>query len=234
VFTSKVRRRIIAGLAAAIAITPVVLTATSSQTPLVQREAKPVVAAPSTVAAANDRDDLAASRSHTRCPVTQCPPTTAPSREKPLADAAIAKAPESPPPAHKPTKPVRPAKPAAPAHHNNPAPAAPPVYNCAHQPYSGNCNITFAIVHQHGWNDTQASCQWWIELHESSGSQFARNKKSGAYGLGQALPASKMRPFGADYLTNPWTQVRWMVSYIASRYHTPCGAKSFWQAHNWY
>lgn len=57
---------------------------------------------------------------------------------------------------------------------------------------------------------------------------------SGAYGLGQALPASKMRPYGNDYMWNPWTQVRWMVAYETSRYGSPCRALAFWNSHYWY
>lgn len=57
---------------------------------------------------------------------------------------------------------------------------------------------------------------------------------SGAYGLGQALPASKMAPFGADYLTNPVTQLRWANSYAVGRYGSWAGAYAFWTArHYW-
>lgn len=57
---------------------------------------------------------------------------------------------------------------------------------------------------------------------------------SGAYGLGQALPASKMAPFGADYMTNPITQLRWANAYATSRYGSWANAYNFWiNRHVW-
>lgn len=57
---------------------------------------------------------------------------------------------------------------------------------------------------------------------------------SGAYGLGQAMPASKMAPFGADYMTNPVTQLQWANSYAVSRYGSWANAYSYWTTHhNW-
>ena len=57
---------------------------------------------------------------------------------------------------------------------------------------------------------------------------------SGAYGIPQALPGSKMSSAGPDWQTNAETQIKWGLGYIAARYDTPCGAWSFWQAHNYY
>ena len=57
---------------------------------------------------------------------------------------------------------------------------------------------------------------------------------SGAYGIGQAKPASKMAPFGADYMTNPITQVRWMIAYVVKRYGSACGAAAYRAAHGFY
>lgn len=56
---------------------------------------------------------------------------------------------------------------------------------------------------------------------------------SGAYGLGQALPPSKMRPWGEDYMTNPATQIRWMHVYV-QKYGGWCGANSFQKSNSWY
>ena len=57
---------------------------------------------------------------------------------------------------------------------------------------------------------------------------------SGAYGLGQALPASKMSAFGGDYLTNPVTQLKWANTYAVSRYGSWSNAYSHWLIrHNW-
>lgn len=55
---------------------------------------------------------------------------------------------------------------------------------------------------------------------------------SGAYGLGQALPASKMAPFGDDYMTNPYTQLKWMYSYVMNRYGSFQGVN--WYSRGWY
>ena len=57
---------------------------------------------------------------------------------------------------------------------------------------------------------------------------------SGAYGIPQALPASKMAAAGADYMTDPATQIRWGLGYIHDRYGTPCGAWAHETADGWY
>ena len=57
---------------------------------------------------------------------------------------------------------------------------------------------------------------------------------SGAYGIPQALPGSKMAKAGADWRTNPVTQVRWGLGYISGRYGNACAAWSFWRANGWY
>ncbi len=73
-----------------------------------------------------------------------------------------------------------------------------------------------------------------IISHESSWNVTATNASSGAYGLGQALPASKMASAGADWQTNAATQIKWALGYMDSTYGSPNVAWSFWQAHNWY
>ncbi|GAB2724565.1 hypothetical protein GCM10010442_52430 [Kitasatospora kifunensis] len=73
-----------------------------------------------------------------------------------------------------------------------------------------------------------------IIFHESSWNVYATNPSSGAYGLGQALPASKMASAGADWRTNPRTQITWAYDYMNSRYGSPNAAWSFWQNHHWY
>lgn len=77
---------------------------------------------------------------------------------------------------------------------------------------------SFIIDHESGWNPTN------------------QNASSGAYGLGQALPAGKMAPYGDDYMTNPKTQLKWMYAYMTegSRYGSIEAAYNFWLAHNWY
>ncbi|MFE9572940.1 transglycosylase SLT domain-containing protein [Streptomyces sp. NPDC006692] len=73
-----------------------------------------------------------------------------------------------------------------------------------------------------------------IVSHESGWNHTATNSSSGAYGLVQALPASKMASAGADWKTNPATQIKWGLDYMNSRYGSPVGAWNFWQAHHWY
>ena len=69
---------------------------------------------------------------------------------------------------------------------------------------------------------------------ESSWNYRASNPSSGAYGLVQALPGSKMASAGADWMTNPATQITWGLGYITGRYGSPCGAWAHSQAMNWY
>ncbi|MEV6331741.1 transglycosylase SLT domain-containing protein [Streptomyces sp. NPDC051909] len=80
----------------------------------------------------------------------------------------------------------------------------------------------------------QFQCFSNIVDHESGWNYRATNPSSGAYGLVQALPGSKMSSAGADWQTNPATQIKWGLSYMDGRYGSPCGAWSFWQANRWY
>ncbi|MFD8210770.1 lytic transglycosylase domain-containing protein [Streptomyces sp. NPDC059695] len=80
----------------------------------------------------------------------------------------------------------------------------------------------------------QFQCFSNIVDHESGWNYRASNPSSGAYGLVQALPGSKMASAGADWQTNPATQIKWGLSYMDGRYGSPCGAWSFWQANRWY
>lgn len=80
----------------------------------------------------------------------------------------------------------------------------------------------------------QFQCFSNIVNHESTWNYRAQNPSSGAYGLVQALPGSKMASAGADWQTNPATQIKWGLNYMDSRYGSPCGAWSFWQANHWY
>ncbi|MEN8651186.1 transglycosylase SLT domain-containing protein [Streptomyces sp. 21So2-11] len=80
----------------------------------------------------------------------------------------------------------------------------------------------------------QFQCFSNIVNHESTWNYKASNPSSGAYGLVQALPASKMSSAGSDWQTNPATQIKWGLNYMNERYDSPCGAWQFWQANNWY
>ncbi|MFI9273268.1 transglycosylase SLT domain-containing protein [Kitasatospora sp. NPDC052896] len=73
-----------------------------------------------------------------------------------------------------------------------------------------------------------------IVSHESGWNVSATNPSSGAYGLGQALPASKMASAGADWKTNPTTQIKWAYDYMNSRYGSPNAAWAYWQTHHNY
>ncbi|MFI5973918.1 transglycosylase SLT domain-containing protein [Streptomyces sp. NPDC051452] len=80
----------------------------------------------------------------------------------------------------------------------------------------------------------QFQCFSNIVDHESSWNYHAVNASSGAYGLFQALPAGKYASAGADWQTNPATQIKWGLNYMNSRYGSPCQAWSFWSANHWY
>ncbi|MFC8507438.1 transglycosylase SLT domain-containing protein [Streptomyces sp. NPDC057411] len=73
-----------------------------------------------------------------------------------------------------------------------------------------------------------------IVEHESGWNHTATNSSSGAYGLVQALPGSKMASAGSDWKTNPATQIKWGLNYMNERYGSPNGAWEFWQSHGWY
>jgi hypothetical protein len=67
-----------------------------------------------------------------------------------------------------------------------------------------------------------------------SGWNYQAENASGAFGIPQALPGSKMASAGADWQTNPATQIKWGLGYIKSIYGTPCNAWAFWQGHGYY
>lgn len=81
---------------------------------------------------------------------------------------------------------------------------------------------------------TQYSCFNNIVIKESGWNHTATNPSSGAYGLVQALPGSKMASAGADWRTNPITQINWGISYMNGRYGSPCVAWNFWLNNHWY
>jgi resuscitation-promoting factor RpfB len=94
--------------------------------------------------------------------------------------------------------------------------------------------IAYDLLSSYGWApSTYFSCLNNIWTRESGWNYQAENA-SGAYGIPQALPASKMASAGADYLTNPKTQIIWGLGYIQGRYGNPCSAWSYWEAHGYY
>ncbi|QBP30837.1 transglycosylase [Streptomyces phage EGole] len=80
----------------------------------------------------------------------------------------------------------------------------------------------------------QFSCLNNLWHHESKWNENAVNSSSGAYGIPQALPGSKMAKAGKDWKTNPFTQVKWGVDYIEDRYGSPCNAWAHFRDNNWY
>jgi hypothetical protein len=86
----------------------------------------------------------------------------------------------------------------------------------------------------YGWDGDQWACLETLWAHESGWRITAGNKSSGAYGIPQALPGSKMAKYGDDWRTNPATQIQWGLAYIKGRYGTPCGAWSHFLDTNWY
>lgn len=92
-------------------------------------------------------------------------------------------------------------------------------------------DIAQALAQTRGWTGAQWTCLDKLWDHESKYETTVRNPRSGAYGIPQALPGSKMASAGADWRTNPVTQIMWGLDYISGRYGTPCGAWSYWLAH---
>ncbi|MFI6929393.1 transglycosylase SLT domain-containing protein [Streptomyces sp. NPDC050287] len=91
-----------------------------------------------------------------------------------------------------------------------------------------------SVAHRMIPNAAQYNAFSKIVDHESGWNTTATNSSSGAYGLVQALPGSKMASAGADWKTNPATQIKWGLNYMNSRYGSPAGAWAFWQANGWY
>ncbi|MFV9425339.1 MULTISPECIES: 16S rRNA pseudouridylate synthase [Microbacterium] len=86
----------------------------------------------------------------------------------------------------------------------------------------------------YGWGDDQFSCLVSLWNRESGWNYQAYNAGSGAYGIPQALPGSKMSSAGADWQTNAGTQIAWGLGYISGRYGSPCGAWDHSQSTGWY
>jgi hypothetical protein len=85
-----------------------------------------------------------------------------------------------------------------------------------------------------GWTGDQWSCLDSLWQRESNWNPSAQNPSSGAYGIPQALPGSKMGTVAGDWQTNPATQITWGLNYIRDVYGTPCGAWAHSESHNWY
>ncbi len=101
--------------------------------------------------------------------------------------------------------------------------------------YTGTpVEIGQAMAADHGWTGSQWTCLYNLWQKESNWNPLAMNRSSGAYGIPQSLPGSKMATHGDDWRTNPVTQIAWGIDYITGRYGTACGAWNHSQAKNWY
>jgi hypothetical protein len=94
--------------------------------------------------------------------------------------------------------------------------------------------IAEAMLGSFGWSSSQFSCLDPLWAHESGWSVTAYNAGSGAYGIPQALPGSRMASAGPDWQTNAATQIRWGLEYIKGTYGSPCAAWDHEQATGWY
>ena len=94
-------------------------------------------------------------------------------------------------------------------------------------------SIGFNMLASFGFSSSQWGCldNLW---NQESGWRYNAENASGAYGIPQALPGSKMASAGADWLTDPTTQIKWGLGYIKSIYGTPCGAWDHEEADGWY
>ena len=94
--------------------------------------------------------------------------------------------------------------------------------------------VAQAMLGSFGWSSSQFSCLDPLWEHESGWSVTAANSGSGAYGIPQALPGSRMASAGPDWQTSAATQIRWGLQYIKDTYGSPCAAWSHEQATGWY
>jgi hypothetical protein len=90
------------------------------------------------------------------------------------------------------------------------------------------------LLNEYGFSEKEYKCLNSLWTKESHWNYKARNKNSGAHGIAQALPASKMNVVSTDWRTNPVTQIRWGLRYISIRYETPCKALAKHKRSNYY
>ncbi|GAA1133232.1 hypothetical protein GCM10009651_16090 [Microbacterium natoriense] len=113
------------------------------------------------------------------------------------------------------------------------AAAAAAALAAANTPDGAKATAQSMAASQYGWGADQFSCLSSLWNKESSWNYQAHNP-SGATGIPQALPGSKMASAGSDWQTNAATQIAWGLGYISSVYGTPCSAWGHSQATNWY
>lgn len=116
---------------------------------------------------------------------------------------------------------------------SSPSSASVPSVDVNVDPASAQGIARSMMASNYGWGDDQFSCLVSLWNRESGWRVNAANS-SGAYGIPQALPGSKMSSAGADWETNPATQIAWGLGYISGRYGTPCGAWNHSESNGWY
>jgi hypothetical protein len=94
--------------------------------------------------------------------------------------------------------------------------------------------VARAMLGRFGWGASQFGCLDALWRKESGWNLHAENPSSGAYGIPQALPGSKMASAGSDWRNNPITQISWGLGYIRSSYGSPCGAWAHSESSGWY
>lgn len=104
----------------------------------------------------------------------------------------------------------------------------------ANTPAAAQATAQAMAAERYGWGADQFGCLVSLWNKESGWNHQAMNPSSGAYGIPQSLPGSKMATVGADWQTNATTQIAWGLDYISRAYGTPCAAWGHSQAVNWY
>lgn len=111
--------------------------------------------------------------------------------------------------------------------------ATPEVKAVAASPGSAQAEAA-SQMQAYGWGADELTCLTSLWEKESNWKSTAENPSSGAYGIPQSLPGTKMASAGADWKTNPATQIKWGLGYIKDRYKTPCGAWGHSVQVGWY
>lgn len=97
-----------------------------------------------------------------------------------------------------------------------------------------NRGIGQRLAAEMGWTNKQWGCLERLWTRESNWNHLAKNSSSGAYGIPQSLPGTKMATVASDWRHNPVTQIKWGLGYIQGRYGTPCGAWGHSERVGWY
>ena len=153
---------------------------------------------------------------------------TSPSRWSPAAASARSRAARRSPAPTAATRPTRPRR------RRSPPTDSPAVSRTEDVSDDDPREIARALLAEFGFSSDQFGCLDSLYMSESGWRVNADNPSSSAYGIPQALPGSKMSTAGADWATNPVTQIRWGLGYIQDRYGSPCSAWGFKQGNGWY